>query len=67
MDQDWAEAAVELNAGYAVLTADGTPTASVPHALVSFQGGFAKLRLPGVDTVQVVSAPAVRLITLHSA
>ncbi|MEU9048256.1 MULTISPECIES: hypothetical protein [unclassified Kitasatospora] len=67
MSDDWNEASVELVAGYTVVNADGKPTSSVPQALVSLQGGFAKLRLPGTETVQVVSAPAVRLITLHSA
>ncbi|MFD8753938.1 hypothetical protein ACFV0O_23600 [Kitasatospora sp. NPDC059577] len=64
MNEDWAEAAVELVAGYTVVTAGGEAVSSVPRALVAFQGGFAKLRLPGTATVQVVSAPAVRLITL---
>ncbi|MBP0452298.1 hypothetical protein J5Y04_22540 [Kitasatospora sp. RG8] len=63
MSEDWAEAAVELNAGYTVVDADGTAVSSVPRARVALQGGFAKLRLPGTATVQVVSAPAVRLIT----
>lgn len=56
-------AAVELVAGYEVLGADGRPTSSVPEALVGFTGGFALLEVPGTGTVQVVSAPAVKLIT----
>ncbi|MFD5465719.1 hypothetical protein ACFWIQ_23215 [Kitasatospora sp. NPDC127059] len=67
MSEDWTEAAVELNAGYTVVNADGAAVSSAPRALVALQGGFAKLRLPGTDTVQVVSAPAVRLITLRPA
>ncbi|MFJ9454318.1 hypothetical protein ACIRST_04490 [Kitasatospora sp. NPDC101447] len=64
MNEDWAEASVELVDGYTVMNGDGRVVASVPRALVSFQGGFVKLRIPGTGTVQVVSAPAVRLITL---
>ncbi|KJS55105.1 hypothetical protein [Streptomyces rubellomurinus] len=64
MSEDWTEAAVELNTGYTVLNADGEAISYVPSALVALQGGFAKLRVPGTDTVQVVSAPAVHLITL---
>ncbi|MER7756294.1 hypothetical protein [Kitasatospora sp. NPDC097643] len=67
MSEDWSEAAVELNAGYTVVDAGGASVSSVPQALVALQGGFAKLRLPGTGTVQVVSAPAVRLITFRSA
>ncbi|MFF7990977.1 hypothetical protein ACFZDG_14465 [Kitasatospora xanthocidica] len=64
MNEDWAEASVELVDGYAVVNADGERVSSAPRALAAFQGGFVKLRLPGTETVQVVSAPAVRLITL---
>ncbi|WP_030239151.1 hypothetical protein [Streptomyces sp. NRRL S-350] len=64
MNEDWAEAAVELVDGYTVVNADGWVVSSVPRASVAFQGGFVKLRLPGTTAVQVVSAPAVRLITL---
>ena len=55
-------ASVELVAGYEVVTADGRRVSSVPQAQVTFSGGFALLEIPGTDTVQVVSAPAVRLI-----
>ncbi|MFJ8623137.1 hypothetical protein ACIRD3_09825 [Kitasatospora sp. NPDC093550] len=64
MDEDWAEGSVDLVDGYAVVDAADRAVSSVPRALVAFQGGFVKLRIPGTDTVQVVSAPAVRLITL---
>ena len=65
MSEAWVEASVELTAGYTVVGADGVPVSSVPQALVALEGGFAKLRLPGTGTVQVVSAPAVRLITIQ--
>jgi hypothetical protein len=56
-------ASVELVAGYDVVAADGSRVSSVPQARVSFNGGFALLEIPGTDTVQVVSAPGIRLIT----
>ncbi|RKT19569.1 hypothetical protein BX285_4036 [Streptomyces sp. 1114.5] len=67
MNEDWAEASVELVDGYEVLGSDGWMVSSVPRALVAFQGGFVKLRIPDTGRVQVVSAPAVRLITLTKA
>lgn len=64
MSEDWHEASVELNSGYTVLNGKGEAVSYLPEALVALQGGFAKLRVPGTATVQVVSAPAVHLITL---
>ncbi len=66
MSGDWQQADVELVDGYTVVGADGVPVRAVSRALVALEGGFAKLRLPGTDTVQVVSAPAVRLISYRS-
>ncbi|MET7304615.1 hypothetical protein [Embleya sp. NPDC005575] len=63
MNRIWHDASVELVDHYAVIGADGTPTASVPAARVAIEGGFAHLDIPGTGVVQVVSAPAIRLIT----
>ncbi|WP_101897400.1 hypothetical protein [Embleya scabrispora] len=63
MTRTWHAASVELVDGYSVRGADGVPTASVPIARVAIEGGFAHLDIPGTGLVQVVSAPAVRLIT----
>jgi len=63
MNGEWRQAAVELVAGYEVTGEDGLPASSVPVAQVAIEGGFIKLEIPGTGVVQVVSAPAVRLIT----
>ncbi|MEV4559525.1 hypothetical protein AB0K51_21380 [Kitasatospora sp. NPDC049285] len=54
---------VELRPGYTVLDADGHPVSTATDVQVTLEGGFAHLRFPGTDTVQVVSAPAVARIT----
>ncbi|MFJ5230170.1 hypothetical protein ACIQBJ_09745 [Kitasatospora sp. NPDC088391] len=51
---------VELRPGYTVLDATGTPVDRAEDVSFTLEGGFAHLRLPGTDTVQVVSAPAVQ-------
>lgn len=63
MTRTWHTASVELVDGYPVRGADGVPTTSVPTARVAIEGGFAHLDIPDTGVVQVVSAPAVRLIT----
>ncbi|MFD5175839.1 carboxymuconolactone decarboxylase family protein [Nocardia sp. NPDC058379] len=54
---------VELVAGYTLTDADGQQTATVRDVRVAIEGGFAHIRVDGSDRVQVVSAPAVALIT----
>ncbi|MFJ8440169.1 hypothetical protein [Kitasatospora griseola] len=54
---------VELRPGYTVLDATGTPVDRATEVHYTLEGGFAHLRLPGTDTVQVVSAPAVQRLT----
>ncbi|MFF7245424.1 hypothetical protein ACFZBU_16140 [Embleya sp. NPDC008237] len=66
MTRTWHDASVELVDHYSVIGADGTPTGSVPAARVAIEGGFAHLDIPGTGVVQVVSAPAVRLITYRA-
>ncbi|MDJ0347371.1 hypothetical protein QMK19_40050 [Streptomyces sp. H10-C2] len=63
MNAVWREASVELVDGYEVIGADGRPTREVARARVAIEGGFAHLDIPGSGVVQVVSAPAVRLIS----
>ncbi|MDI2132845.1 hypothetical protein [Yinghuangia seranimata] len=62
----WRTAAVELVPGYTVVGPDGGPTDTV-EAEFTIAGGFLHLRVPGTGTVQVVSAPAVRLVTYTEA
>ncbi|MYS87308.1 hypothetical protein [Embleya scabrispora] len=66
MNRTWHDASVELVDHYPVTGADGTLTVSVPAARVAIEGGFAHLDIPGTGVVQVVSAPAVRLITYRT-
>ncbi|MEU0939621.1 hypothetical protein [Embleya sp. NPDC005971] len=66
MNRTWHDASVELVDGYSVIDADGTATASVPAVRVAVEGGFAHLDIPGTGVVQIVSAPAVRLITYRT-
>ncbi|MEV7010939.1 hypothetical protein [Streptosporangium sp. NPDC051022] len=66
MNRTWRTASVELVPGYHLTGADGEPTGSVAAARVAFDGGFAHVEVPGTGHVDVVSAPAVRLITYRS-
>lgn len=63
MNLTWHTASVELAAGYWVAGPDGQPTAHVQEARVAFEGGFAHIEVSGTGRVDVVSAPAIRLIT----
>jgi len=67
MNAGWRQASVELVDGYQVTGPDGRPARVITRALVTFEGGFAHLDIPGTDVIQTVSAPAVRLITFGSA
>lgn len=49
-----------LAEGYAVVGPDGEPTTTL-DALVRIEGGFVHILI--ADTVQVVSAPAIRRLT----
>ncbi|WP_433256990.1 hypothetical protein ACQPYK_19130 [Streptosporangium sp. CA-135522] len=63
MNPTWRTASVELVSGYRVTGPDGRPTDRVEEARVAFEGGFAHIEVPGTGLIDVVSAPAVRLIT----
>jgi hypothetical protein len=56
------QADVELVDGYHLLD-NGSPVRGAQGAEVWFEGGFAHIRLPGSDTVQVISAPGIRRIS----
>jgi hypothetical protein len=62
MELVWHPARVELVDGYDLLDAQGHRTATV-DASIAVQGGFLHVSVPGVRHVQVVSAPAVRLVS----
>ncbi|MFD4432992.1 hypothetical protein ACFWPJ_27030, partial [Nocardia sp. NPDC058497] len=54
---------VALVDGYTLTDADGQPTSTVHDVRVAIEGGFAHISVDGSALVQVVSAPAVALIT----
>lgn len=58
----WRSARIELVDGYIVLGSVGKPTAVVENARVTIEGGFVHVEVAGT-VEQVVSAPAVRLIS----
>lgn len=67
MPSTWRAAdTVTLVEGYTVRTADGAATGTVRDARIAIEGGFAHIRVAGYEPVQVVSAPAVALITYRS-
>ncbi|GEM32991.1 hypothetical protein NN3_39980 [Nocardia neocaledoniensis NBRC 108232] len=49
--------------GYTLRTADGDTADTVHDARIAIEGGFAHIKVAGYEPVQVVSAPAVALIT----
>ncbi|MEV8631693.1 hypothetical protein AB0395_08555 [Streptosporangium sp. NPDC051023] len=66
MNLTWRTASVELVPGYHLTGPDGGRTDRVQEALVAFEGGFAHVEVPGSGHVDVLSAPAIRLITYRS-
>ncbi|MBW0271201.1 alkylhydroperoxidase [Nocardia sp. MH4] len=54
---------VGLVAGYTLTDADGRQTATVRDVHVAIEGGFAHISVKDGERVQVVSAPAIALIT----
>ncbi|MER7133245.1 hypothetical protein [Streptosporangium saharense] len=66
MTLTWRTASVELVEGYLLTGPDGTPATRVERARVAFEGGFAHVEVPGSGNVDVLSAPAIRLITYRS-
>jgi hypothetical protein len=63
MTRDWRTGSIELMDGYALTDTDGRRTARADGVRFAIEGGFVNIRLPGVPHIQVVSAPAVRLIS----
>jgi len=64
MELAWHPARVELVDGYELADGQGRRTATV-DASVAIQGGFLHVRVLGAQRVQVVSAPAVRLVSFE--
>jgi len=66
VNREWRKGSIELVSGYTVTDADGRPVGRAEGIDFAVEGGFINLRLPGVPHTQLVSAPAVRLITCDS-
>ncbi|MFE9424727.1 hypothetical protein ACFYNO_17345 [Kitasatospora sp. NPDC006697] len=63
MNREWRKGTVELLAGYALVGADGQEVERAEEVEFAIEGGYVNVRIPGVPHTQLVSAPAVRLIT----
>ncbi|WP_214410620.1 hypothetical protein [Sphaerisporangium fuscum] len=66
MNRDWRTGSIELVTGYTLTDADGRRARRVDDVRFAIEGGFVNVRVPGVAHVQIVSAPAVGLITASS-
>jgi hypothetical protein len=63
MTRDWRTGSIELVDGYTLTGPDGRRTARADDVRFAIEGGFVNIQLPDVPHIQVVSAPAVRLIS----
>ncbi|GHJ44503.1 hypothetical protein Cs7R123_18450 [Catellatospora sp. TT07R-123] len=63
MTRDWRRGSIRLIPGYHLLNAAGLPVAELAEVDFALEGGFVNVRVPGRDDVQLVSAPALHLIT----
>lgn len=64
MNVKWRKATeVALVEGYSLLDRDGQPVRTIDDVEVSIEGGFLHVKIAGAAEVQVVSAPAVALVT----
>ncbi|MFE1882057.1 hypothetical protein [Streptomyces diastatochromogenes] len=57
----WREdVSVELTPGYTLVDADGAPAARLTAVRIAVEGGYVHVAVPGVNDIQVLSAPAIR-------
>ncbi|MFI1169264.1 hypothetical protein ACH4UM_38315 [Streptomyces sp. NPDC020801] len=66
MTSQWRKGSIELVPGYSLTDADNHRVDRAEHVDFAIEGGYVSIRLPGVPCTQLVSAPAVRLITCES-
>ncbi|UXY32345.1 hypothetical protein [Streptomyces sp. HUAS TT20] len=66
MNREWRKGAIELVSGCTLTDADGHRLGRAEGIEFAIEGGFVNVRLLGVPYTQLVSAPAVRLITCES-
>ncbi|MFI9251159.1 hypothetical protein [Streptomyces sp. NPDC053069] len=57
------DATVELTPGYTLLDADGAPAARLTAVRIALEGGFVHVAVPGVNDVQVISAPGIHRLS----
>ncbi|WP_027343874.1 hypothetical protein [Hamadaea tsunoensis] len=66
MKREWRRGSIALTAGYAIFNADGELVQNLADVQFALEGGFVNIRVAGRDDTQVVSAPALSLITCHT-
>ncbi|GGS99346.1 hypothetical protein ACFFV7_20405 [Nonomuraea spiralis] len=66
MNPTWRSGTVELLDGYTLTDSEGRRTSTVHGVRFAIEGGYLNVEVPGVPHVQIVSAPAVRLVTCDS-
>ncbi|MEU8323380.1 hypothetical protein AB0C33_33885 [Nonomuraea sp. NPDC048881] len=63
MNPTWRNGTVELLDGYTLTNSEGRRVSAVEGVRFAIEGGYLNVEVPGVPHVQIVSAPAVRLVT----
>lgn len=63
MSMTWRTGAVNLVDGYTLRDSSGVDAPAVDGVEFAIEGGYLHVRVPGVDEIQVVSAPAVKALT----
>jgi hypothetical protein len=63
VNPNWRTGSIELIAGYTLTDADGGRIDRADDIHFAIEGGFINVQLPDVPHIQIVSAPALRLLT----
>ncbi|MFI7424259.1 hypothetical protein [Nonomuraea sp. NPDC049684] len=66
MNPTWRNGTVELLDGYTLTNSEGRRVPTVAGVRFAIEGGYLNVEVPGVPHIQIVSAPAVRLVTCDS-
>lgn len=67
MTPNWRTGSIELMVSYTLTGADGRRIDRADDIRFAIEGGFIHVQLPDVPYPQVVSAPALRLLTCTAA
>jgi len=65
MNPTWRNGSIELLDGYTLTAPDGRSVTALQGIRFAIEGGYVNVEVPGVPHTQIVSAPAVRLLTCH--